>query len=272
MILRPVTPASPCGPPTTKRPVGIDEDARFCVHHVGRDHAADDLVDDVLAQRVVADGRAVLGRDDDRVDAHGAAAVVLDGHLRLAVRPQVVEHAVAARARQPLHELVRQHDRQRHQLVGFRAGVAEHQALVAGAARVDALRDVGRLLVDRRQHGAGLGVEAELGARVADVPDRLADDLREIDVAAGGDFAGDDGEAGRDERLAGDAADGILREDGVEDGIGNLVGDLVGVPLGHRLRREQVAAVAAHGRINLLRWLKPSNCSTWASFSGMELS
>ena len=69
----------------------------------------------------------------------GLAVVVFDRHLRLAVGPEVVEHAVAPRARQPLDQLVRQHDRQRHELVGLGAGIAEHQALVAGAAGVDAL-------------------------------------------------------------------------------------------------------------------------------------
>ena len=77
--------------------------------------------------------------------------------------------------------------------------------------------------------------------------------LREIDVAAGGDLAGDDRQAGRDERLAGDAADGILREDGVENRIGDLVGDLVGMPFGHRLRGEEITTVTAHVRIELLR-------------------
>ena len=45
-----------------------------------------------------------------------------------------------------LRELVREQDRHRHQLVGLVGGVAEHHALVAGAAGVDALRDIGRLL------------------------------------------------------------------------------------------------------------------------------
>ena len=45
---------------------------------------------------------AVLGRDDDRVDADRLVAVVFDADLRLAVGPQVVETAVAARARQAL--------------------------------------------------------------------------------------------------------------------------------------------------------------------------
>jgi hypothetical protein len=37
------------------------------------------------------------------------------------------------RRRRSFHELVRQHDRQRHQLLGLRARKPEHQPLVAGA-------------------------------------------------------------------------------------------------------------------------------------------
>ena len=151
-----------------------------------------------------------------------------------------------------LHDPVRELDRQRHQLVGLVRGVAEHHSLVAGADAVervvvavlrlegvvDALRDVGRLLVDRDDDAARLGVEAVLGARVADLPDRLADEPRNVDVGLGRDLAGDDDEAGRDQRLAGDAAGRIVPEDGVEDGVRDLVGDLVGVALGDRLRGE----------------------------------
>ena len=155
----------------------------------------DDLLRDVGAQRLVRHEVAVLRRNDHRVDADRLALVVLDRDLRLAVGTQIVEHAVTPRARQALDELVRQHDRQRHQLVGFRAGIAEHQALVAGAARIDAHRDVGRLAVDRRQHRAGVGVVAVLGLGVADVGNRVADDLLEVERAVGGDLAGDDGEA-----------------------------------------------------------------------------
>ena len=246
MILRPVTPASPCGPAGDEPAGRVDEHPRVLVHHLGGNHAADDLVDDVLAQRVVRDERAVLRRDDDGVDADRLGAVVFNGDLGLAVGAEVVEDAVAPRARQPFHELVREHDRQRHQLVGLGAGVAEHQPLVAGAARVHAHGDVGRLLVDRRQHGAGLVVEAVLRARVADLLDRRADDLLKVDVAGRGDLAGDDGEPGRHQGFAGDAAHRILREDGVEHGVGNLIGDLVGMPLGHRFGREQMAAFTAH--------------------------
>ena len=50
------------------------------------------------------------------------------------------ERAVLADRGEPLGEAVGEHDRQRHQLVGVVAGVAEHHALVAGALRVERVR------------------------------------------------------------------------------------------------------------------------------------
>ncbi len=180
----------------------------------------------------------MLTRDDDGVDANGLAAFILDGHLRLAVGAKVIEHAVAPRARQRLDELVRQHDRQRHELFGLVARIAEHQPLIAGASRIDAHADVGRLLVQRRQHAARVGVEAVFGAGVADIADGGAGDFLKIDDGVGRDLAGEDDQAGGDEGFAGDAAFGVLGKNRVEDRIGNLIGDLVRVSFGDGLRGE----------------------------------
>ena len=125
---------------------------------------------------VEGDVVGVLGGEHHRVDADGAVlVVVLDGDLGLAVGAQVVERAVLAYLGEPLGEPVRDGDRQRHQLGGVVGGVAEHQALVAGAllvervlggadprlvAVVDALRDVGGLAADGDLDAAGLAVEA----------------------------------------------------------------------------------------------------------------
>ena len=141
--------------------------------------------------------------------------------------------------------------------------VPEHHPLVAGADTVervvvagvvlrlvrgvDALGDVGRLLVDRDDHAAGLGVEAVLGAVVADLADLRAHEPRDVDVRLGRDLAGDDDEARRDERLAGDPPVRVLREHRVEDRVRDLVGHLVGMALGDGLRGEEERAVG-HGR------------------------
>ena len=127
---------------------------------------------------------------------------------------------------------MREHDRQRHELFGLGAGEPEHQALVAGAAGIDAHGDVRRLAVNRREDGARLRIEAVLAAVVADIVDGGARHFLNVDERAGRDLAGDDDEAGGDQRLARHAADRIPRQDRIENGIGNLIGDFVGVAFG----------------------------------------
>ena len=115
---------------------------------------------------------------------------------------------------------------------------------------VDAHGDVGRLLLDRRDHAAGLAVEPELRVRVADLDDRVAHDRGDVDIALfQRDLAGHEHEARRDERLARDPAVGVLGEQRVQDRVGDLVGELVGMPLGDGFGREEVAL--AHDRRSL---------------------
>ena len=70
---------------------------------------------------------------------------------------------------------------------------------------------------------------------------RVAHDLLDVDVAGGGDLAGDDDETGGEQGLDGDPAVRVLAQHLVEDGVADLVGDLVGVTLGHRLGGEQTS-------------------------------
>ena len=154
--------------------------------------------------------------------------------------------AVAADFGLALHQAVRVVDRQRHQRGGLVAGVAEHQALVAGAlveveplAFVHSLGDVRRLAVDGGEDGAALVVEADFGVVVADAAHGFLGDLAIVDVRLGRDFAGNHDEAGGDQGFAGDAALRVFGQNGVEDGIGNLVGDLVRMAFANRLGRKE---------------------------------
>ena len=205
---------------------------------------------------------------------HGAAALVAHGHLGLAVGAQKRHGAVLAHLGQALGQAVGQIHRHRHERGRLVAGVAEHHALVARAdalvgvalvqavlglpALVDALRDVGALVVDGVQHAAGVAVEAVLRAVVADVAQHLAHDGGHVDVRLRADLARDDDHAGGGHGLAGAThlrgigglpAGGdvalsrqldLLGQDGVEHGIGYLVAHLVGMTLGDGLGREQV--------------------------------
>ena len=161
----------------------------------------------------------VLGREDHGVDADRAVlGVVLDGDLGLAIGSQVVEGAVLAHLGQPLRETLGDHDRQRHQLGGVVARVAEHQALVPGTALVevvvgvadarlvavvDALRDVDGLSADGDLDATAGAVEALERRVVADVEDRLADQLGDRRVGVGPHLTGDDDETGGQQRLDG---------------------------------------------------------------------
>src|SRR5690606_31495414 len=128
----------------------------------------------------------------------------------------------------------------RHQVGGFVAGVAEHQALVARAlvqdffaAAVHALGDIGRLLVVGHQYGAALVVDAVFGIVVADALDGVARNLDVVDVGRRGDFTGQHDQAGVAQGLGRHARIGVLREDGVEDGVGDLIRDFVGMAFGN---------------------------------------
>ena len=85
---------------------------------------------------------------------------------------------------------------------------------------------------------------------VTDFANHLADDFRIVDRGRGGNLAGHHRHARGDQRLAGDAAIGVLGEQGIENTIGNLVGEFVGVSHADRLASEQ--ELALRHWINLL--------------------
>ena len=89
MILRPVRPES------------------FLVQHPGRHGGLDDQLDQVPADLLGGGLGGVLGGDDDGVDAHHIAVlVVLHSDLGLAVGPQIVHHALLADLGEALGQLV----------------------------------------------------------------------------------------------------------------------------------------------------------------------
>src|SRR5215472_9128109 len=220
-----------------------------------RDHRFDDVVLDVRReQSLEVDIRRVLRGDDHGVQPDRAVPGVLHRHLGLAVRPQVRDSAGAAHLGQLPRQLVRHHDRQRHQLRGLSAGVAEHQALVAGPLPVilvgalalaefervrHALGDVRRLRADGDRHAARGSVVA-LGRRViADLEYLFAYYTGYIDIGIGSDLAGDVHLPGGDERLHRHPAAQVVLDHGVEDRVTDLIGHLVWMAFGNRLRGKQ---------------------------------
>ncbi len=200
----------------------------------------------------------MLVRDDDLRRLDRLAIFVTHRHLALGVRAELRRRPLAgfAGVRQVLENFVGVEHRRRHQRRGLVGGVAEHDALVAGALflvvaglqRVHALRDVGGLRMQQDVDLRLLPMEAFL--LVADVLHRQARDMGDPvlgDVARPAGLAGDDDPVGGGERLAGGAdSPGVeagrraLAEEQVHDFVGNAVADLVGMPFRHRLAREMI--------------------------------
>jgi hypothetical protein len=224
----------------------------------GGQHRIDDVLLHVGLELVEAHLFRVLAGEHDGVDLDGTVLlVVLDGDLGLAVRAEVVQRAVLAHLGELLRQPMGDHDRERHQLGGVVTRVAEHQALVAGALAVelvagpadpgliplvDALRDVRGLLAEGDLDTAGVAVEPLDRGVVADLEDLLANELGDRRVGLGGHLTRDDHETGGQERLAGDPAVGVAREERVQHGVADRVGDLVRVTLGHGLGGEQTSS------------------------------
>ena len=76
--------------------------------------------------------------------------------------------------------------------------------------------------------------------RIADVADRLSSDGVEVELRFGGDFAADHHQIALGVSLAGDAAEFVLRQAGVQHGIRNGVADLVRMAFADGLRGEDV--------------------------------
>ncbi len=170
MILRPVTPESPIGPPIDEAAGGVDEELGLLV-----DQSTSAATFAITSSRTASwiflfETSSECWVETTTASIRDRLAVdVLDGDLALAVGAEPVVR-LPADVGEPLGEQVRVGDRRRHQLGGLVAGVAEHHPLVAGALLllrlgVDAAGDVRRLPLDRDQHAAGVAVEAHLASR-----------------------------------------------------------------------------------------------------------
>src|SRR5882672_8697547 len=131
MIFRPVTPASPCGPPTTKRPVGFTK--IFVFSSRSSSGITRLTIFSTMSSFIVSCVTSGL-----------CWLETTTASTRIGLVPSysmVAWDLPSGRgySRTPAR---REHDRHRHQLLGLRACEAEHQSLIAGAPRVDAHRDV----------------------------------------------------------------------------------------------------------------------------------
>ena len=198
-----------------------------------------------------------------RGDQHGIetdrtiVVVIFDGHLSFAVRSQVRHFTALAHFGQTMGQAVGQIDRQRHEHVGLIAGVAEHHALVAGSLRLIALFaggrgllltvetchtlvDFGALLGQGDHHAAGVGIEADPGTGVTDVPDHGTHDVLDVAISLAGHLAEHEELSGGSAGFHGHMRLRILTQHIVENRIGNLIADLVRMSFRHRFGGNQL--------------------------------
>src|SRR6266699_2997521 len=137
---------------------------------------------------------------------------------------------------------MRKHDRRGHQFRRLVAGIAEHQALVAGAlfgsllavssTGIHALRNVGRLLGDDVGDENFIRMKNVVIIHVTNLAHGIANDLHVIEFCLGGNFASNDYDVALGIGLTRHATVAILRETGIEDGIRNRVANFIGLAFG----------------------------------------
>jgi len=115
---------------------------------------------------------------------------------------------------------------------------SEHQALITGSAGVNTLCNVRRLCSHCVNDTAGIRIIAVRSIVIADLMDRIANDLLVVDLGRRCDFPGNDRQTRGNEGFASYSARNILFEDSVENRVGDLVSNFVRVSFGNRLGRE----------------------------------
>src|SRR5712692_10961579 len=133
---------------------GVNEVFRAFIQPGSGQHRFNDFFNHRFFKARVFNIRRVLGRQYYRVAATAFALFITNSDLRFRVRTQPRQASAAAHLRLALHQLMRIHDRHRHQYLGFIGSITEHQPLIARALLqiqalplVDALRDVLRLFI-----------------------------------------------------------------------------------------------------------------------------
>jgi hypothetical protein len=187
---------------------------------LGWDDLLDDLLLDLLPQQLSGDVLAVLGADDNGVhpdrDNGPVIMLVLNGNLGLGVRSEPREAAVPSCSRHGSVKLVGQLESQWEELWGLIGSVSEHDALITSAELleglfvVQALGDVGGLLLNGNQDITGLVVKALGGVVVSNVLDRISDDLLVIDTCLGRDLTKDHDHTGLRGGFARNLGEGVF--------------------------------------------------------------
>ena len=195
----------------------------------------------------------MLSGDYDSVDSYWLAILIGYGYLSLAIRAQILQGSVLSYLCQTAGQAVCQRYWQWQILRGLAGCITKHHALVASTSclsfihrtlaslqsLVNAHSDVRGLLIKRNVDAAGVCIKAVLCTGIADVPDSVAYNLGNVDVAAGGNLASNMSLTSGYQGLTGYAAHRVLCQYCVQDAVRNLVSDFVWMAFSNRFRSKK---------------------------------
>ena len=170
------------------------------VEVLGRHHRLDHVLHEPLLDILLSDLLVVLGGDDDGVDTEGHWATVHHLVFTSDLSLPVGTHPGASAVLAHLSELGSKRGSkvvgERHEGLSLVGGVAEHDSLVPGARVLDLggvhrLRDVRRLLLDSDDDIAGPVVEPFVDIIVANLLERITNDLLVVDGSSSSDLSED---------------------------------------------------------------------------------
>jgi len=206
---------------------------------LGWDDLADDLFFQLSRELFLSDVGAMLGRDEDGVDAKwGEFAVlvfVLDGDLGLSVGADLWTGSVLSDLSELEAELGCKRVGEGHEILAFVGGIAEHVALVTGSnifdvlVDVDGVGDLGGLLLKSDDNLAGLVVASFVSMVVADLLESVADNLLVVYGCLGGDFTENHDHIGLGTGLTCNSGIGVLGQTGIKDCVRNLITQFIRV-------------------------------------------
>ena len=120
------------------------------------DDRLDDLGHNRLAQLLGRNVFRMLSRHYNGLDSDRASVLVQHRNLRLPIGSNPLPFLRAAEFGEALSKPMRELDRHWHKLLCLIRRIPEHHSLVASPTRVNSLRNVWGLLVDRTDHSARL--------------------------------------------------------------------------------------------------------------------
>ncbi len=273
MILRPVNPQSPTGPPITNRPVGLTKNSlrnSAAIKQLRRQRRQHDLLPQIVGDPRL-EPRGMLRGDQHLLDPHRHPTAIAHRHLRLAVRTQIVQRPIVTHVRQAFGEPVRQRDRQRHQLRRLTGRIPKHHPLIARTRhqqlitlrrprprlmrRINPQRDIRRLLINRIQHRTRIRRKPKIRIDITNPPNRIPHHTLNIHIRLSRDLPRHHNQPRIHKRLTRHTRQRIIRQTRIQHPIRNLIGNLIRMPLRHRLRRKQILIVfeSAHPRHAIAR-------------------